>query len=219
MTDRFTVGFEIDGESLAALTSADARIVVAKHGAASSGHVAWLAWTPSGRDTLVWRESYGLYAAEAAPRQGSPIVPAAVVDPALERTIYPFGEDGFRAHRPASHLPAQHYDVRNDTRSATTFGLLQWAAVNGTAVRSPLNAVVVPAGFTADFAALRTLSIWCAPGARSGSIARIPGTAAVVVFDEMRRTARLRYDARSAGFAVEDGASRGRPRPPILRSR
>lgn len=203
MTDRFTIGFEIDGESLAALTGADARIVIAKHGAESSGHVAWLAWTPSGCDTLVWRESYGLYAAEAAPREGSPIVPAAVVDPALERAIYPFGEDGFRAHRPASHLPAQHYDVRNDTRSATTFGLLQWAAVNGTAVRSPLNAVVVPAGFTADFTALRTLSIWCAPGARSGSAERIPGTAAVVLFDERRRTARLRYDPHASGFAVE----------------
>lgn len=220
MTDRYTLFFEIDAENLDAMRARAARIVVAKQGFSRPANVAWLAWAPSRGDIVAWRETYGLYAADAVLQSGSLVEPAAIVDPALDRATYPFRGDSFGPFRPAPRLPARHYDARNESGGAVAFGLLQWAAVNGSAFRSPVNVVVVPPGFTADFAPLENLSIWVASGVRGGSIVRVPRTATTLDF-ATRRTAHVRYDAAGARFVATESTearrrSERRARPPLV---
>jgi len=193
MADRYTLVLEVDASTLAAM-GADWRVVVARHRRAGEAHVAWLALQPTGTDTIEWDQTYGLYAARPGVRDGEPIKVAAAVDPAVDRFVYPFRDDRFAAPAQAPHVPSRHFDVRNETPGAVTFGLLQTALVNGIPCRSPLNAIVVPASFTADFAALTAASVWGERGIAAGSIVRMPTAATTIAFDHMTRTEHARYD-------------------------
>jgi hypothetical protein len=202
MTDRYTIVFEVDARSVRAFAETRTHIVIARHGADGVGNVAWLAWPPSGSDIVVWDESYGLYAATAAPRDGQLVKIAAALETARDRSVYPFDGDAFGERQRTAHIPARHYDVRNDSAGAITFGLLQPASVNGSAGGSlPRNAGVVPSSFSADFMALTRASVWTQPDAPSGSIVQVPATAAVLALSAHRRTARCRYDRRNASFS------------------
>jgi hypothetical protein len=200
MPDRYAILFEVDAPVLRTFGESGSRIVIAKHGSEGSGNVAWLAWAPSGSDTVTWDETYGLFAAEAALRDGGVLRISSALESVLDRSIYPFSGSGFGAPERTSHIPARHYDVRNESATAMAFGLLQSAAVNGAVRRSALNAAVVPASFTADFAALTTLSIWVQPNAESGSIVRVPPDATVLSLAGEPRTLRCKYDPRAARF-------------------
>lgn len=193
MPDRYTLVIEVDASTLAA-TSADWRVVLARHRRTGEAHVAWLSLQPGGTDTVEWDETYGLYAARPGLRDGEPIAIVAAVDPALDRFVYAFRDGAFAVPAQAPHVPSRHVDVRNETPGALTFGLLQTALVNGASVRSPLNAIVVPASFTADFTALPAVTVWAEHGVAAGSIVRVPATATTIAFDGTTRTERARYD-------------------------
>lgn len=193
MPDRYTLVLEVDAATLAAM-SADWRVVVARHRRAGEAHVAWLALRPTGTNTIEWDETYGLYAARPGLRDGEPIAVAAAVDAAVDRFVYPFRDGAFAAPAQAPHVPPRHVDVRNEAPDAVTFGLLQTALVNGAPCRSPLNAIVVPATFTADFTALTAVSVWAERGIAAGSIVRMPAAATTIAFDDVTRTERAWYD-------------------------
>lgn len=202
MPDYFAIEFEFDAESLRAFAETGNKIVIAKHRGDDTGSVAWLAWEPCGADTVTWRETYGLFAADAALRDGEALQIRCALAAAWDRAIYPFTGKAFGTPEPARRIPAHHYDVRNDSEHAMAFGLLQSAVVNGSVRRSVLNAVVVPDSFTADFAALTTVSVWMQPGVASGTIIRPPPAATVLSPDAANGVIRCRYDPATTRFTV-----------------
>ena len=97
MPDRYAILFEVDAPALHTFGETGSRIIISKHGREGGGNVAWLAWAPSGSDRVTWEETYGLFAAEAALRDGSVLRIAYTLEPVVERSIYPFSVSGFGA--------------------------------------------------------------------------------------------------------------------------
>jgi hypothetical protein len=199
MAESYSIAFEIDAPAIGAFSATGSRIVIARHGGDGRANVAWLAWTPSGSDTVSWGESYGLFAAGPALREGSGLRIAATLDAAQDRSVYPFSGGAFGAREQTPNVPLGHYDVRNESPGAMAFGLIQTATLNGAQRCSPLNAVVVAPQLSADFIALTSVSIWVQRDTESASIVRVPATAAVISFSADRR-AGCRYDPKSAAF-------------------
>ena len=204
MADRYILTLDLDRESVRLIASNAERIVVAKHAIAKPPQVAWLAWTPSGDETVDWEDAYGLFAADEELAIEQALRLRATVERARDRATYPFRGDAFGPPRAGSEIPARHYDVRNEATLPLSFGLVQRGSVNGVATLSPLNAAVVPPGFTADFAPLLTLSVWLQRDVEAGTIVRAPVTATAVRFDRFRRSARCRYDATTSRFVEID---------------
>jgi hypothetical protein len=197
----FTLTLEIAEASHRLLVGSGMRLVVAKTAAGSAPGVAWLAWDPAPVNTVTWNETYGIYAAEIPEHDGAPIRLVASVYPARERSIYPYRHAAFAEPLASQRIPPRHFDVCNEATSSTAFGLLQAAAINGEFVRSPVNAVVLPHSFTADFAAVTTLHVWTQTAVAGGTIAPDrPRNGRVIAFDSDRPARRFRYDADTAAF-------------------
>ena len=207
MAQTFTLTLEIAEASLRLLTESDMRIVVAKASVGGSPGVAWLVWEPAPLNTVAWEETYGIYAAEIPEHDGAPIRLTASVYPAQDRSIYRYRHAAFAEPRPSRRIPPRHFDVSNDATSSTAFGLLQAATINGELVRSPVNVVVVPCTFTADFAAVTTVHVWTQTAGAGGIVAPDrPRNDRVIVFDPDRPARRFRYDDDTATFVdVEKG--------------
>lgn len=201
----YSIGFELGARTISVFAQTSTRIVVARHGPDGPATVAWLAWQPTVSDTVAWDDAYGLYAAEPALRDGSILPVRWALPHARDRCVYPFDGTAFGAPRRAAKVLPGHYDVRNVSSEPVAFGLLQRAIINETVRSSPLNAVVVPPSFGADFIALTSASVWMQAGAESGSIVRVPPGAAVITFSREARTAVCRYDERSSSFVSYRG--------------
>jgi len=218
MTDRHTLVLEIDPSSLRAMAQAGSRTIVAKHCGDRKLVVAWLAWEPSARDTVVWEESYGLFAAGTA-QDGVALRLLAVVDHAIDGALYPFSGSGFGRPQLRANIPPGHYEIQNDAPFALTFGLVQAAAINGRLRRSPMHAVGVGPGNPVDFAPMTTISVWTEGGVEIGSIVRVPPYATTITFHAARRVERCLYDPDGRRFvpAVRRRSleSERRPRPPL----
>ncbi len=202
---QYTLVFEIDDESVRTLSAAGLRLVVAKGAGRSRPNVAWLAREPHRHTTLTWLERYGLYAAENRLGDGLRIRAVATVDPAADRAIYPFDGMEFGAPADSADIPRGHFDVRNDAQLGATFGLLQTAVLDGETATSPLNAVVVPHGFTADFSAMTTVYVWTGTASGGSIIARVPEEAAVIRFGAEHPATTYRYDAKTSTFRPAPG--------------
>ncbi len=200
MADTYTLVIEIDAESHSILASAASRVVVTKQNATGTSTVAWLAWDPCPSTTIVWHETYGLYAASAALTGETALRVTAETHPAIDRAIYPFRGAGFDLPASDEGIPRRHYDVRNESNFAATFGLLQAATINGELIRGPINAAVVPPDFTADFTPPSTLRIWAQRAVNGGTVVTVPQNACVVAYDSGRRTVHVQYDHRSRRF-------------------
>ncbi|HEV2738663.1 MAG TPA: hypothetical protein VGU66_08805 [Candidatus Elarobacter sp.] len=203
---QYSLVLDVDDTGLRRLSKTRARIIVAKPSGTSKPNVAWLANEPSETTTIRWDEAYGLYAAHVPVRDCAQIAIVAAVHPAEDCVIYPFAGTAFGDPVTDGRIPRRHYDVRNDDRRPATFGLLQHATINDLAVGAPLNAVVLPPGLTADFAAVTTLYVWTQAGLEAGSIiSHVPADAAVVTFDPVHRARRCRFDDRTGTFAKTGG--------------
>ncbi|HEY6234001.1 MAG TPA: hypothetical protein VIW69_02720, partial [Candidatus Elarobacter sp.] len=167
----FTLTLEIAEASLRLLTESDVQIVVAKTPAGGSPGVAWLVWEPAPLNTVIWEETYGIYAAELPEHDGAPIRMTASIYPARERSIYRYRDTSFAEPLASQRIPPRHFDVSNDTASSSAFGLLQAATINGELVRAPVTVVVVPSTFTADFAAVTTVHVWTQAAGAGGIVA------------------------------------------------
>jgi hypothetical protein len=201
MPQEHTLVVEIDAAGLRALGAGEARLAIGKSVGSAPPSAAWLAWVPSGSNTIVWSETYGVFAARVPGASAAPLQLLASVHPAAERTIYPFLGDAFAEPSPAHDIPRRHYDVRNDAPFAAAFGLLQAATLNGAAVVAPVNAVVLPPGFIADFSAMAKLYVWAQRGPLAGApVAHVPADAAVVEFAPGDAAKHYRYDSASAVF-------------------
>jgi hypothetical protein len=203
----FTLTLEFAEASLRLLAESKMHIVVAKAPAGGSPGVAWLGWEPAPLNTVTWEETYGVYAAEIPEHDGAAIRLTASVYPAQDRSVYRYRHAAFAEPRPSRRIPARHFDVSNDGTSSTAFGLLQAATINGELVRSPVNVVVVPRTFTADFAAVTTVHVWTQTAGAGGIVAPgRPRNDRVVVFGADRPARRFRYDDATASFVdVEKG--------------
>jgi hypothetical protein len=197
----FTLTLEIAEASLRFLMRSGTRLVMAKAVAGGAPGVAWLAWDPARINTITWQETYGLYAADIPEHEGAPIRLIANVYPAVDRSIYAYRDAAFTEPRASKRIPARHFDVSNESTSSTAFGLLQAATVNGELVRSPVNAVVLPRAFTADFAASTTVHVWTQTAVAGGTIAPDrPRNDRAVAFAPGQPARRLRYDDETATF-------------------
>ncbi|HTD33947.1 MAG TPA: hypothetical protein VK665_09825 [Candidatus Elarobacter sp.] len=194
MTLTYTLVLDTGGTD-AAPAAAAPRWALAKPGGNALPNVVWLAVPVTGRTTVTWSESYGLYASSAAIRDGTPIAVERELRTALDRMLYPFSGDAFGPPADAPRTPAGHYEVVNRTAGTLTFGLLQAADVGGAPFRGAINAVALPPGFTADFSPMPTVFVWLDSAARSGSIvAELPATAARLTFSAGRRVRECRYE-------------------------
>ena len=122
MPDRYLLSLETDAASLRAMTSSGRRIVIAKHRAGSAPQVAWVAFEPTGADTIRWEESYGVYAATSSLAVGRVVRIETSVHPAKDRRIYPFGRGVLGEPSLCEAVPYRHYDVRNRSDAVTTVG-------------------------------------------------------------------------------------------------
>jgi hypothetical protein len=157
-------------------TAAGWRIVVARPG--SDPPVAWIVERPRPATWLAWDDTCGIYASDTPVWSASAIQVQACVYPSVDRALYSYAFGAFRRRHADHGFPAAHYGVRNSARAAGTFGLVQAATVNGVRRVSPVNAVVLPSRFTADFTAAPTLVVWVQPALEQGSIvASIPENA------------------------------------------
>jgi hypothetical protein len=198
-----TLAIEIDDESLQALAAAQMRVAVAKQGTTGIPNIVWLALDLAPVITVRWSESYGLYAASAALSGDRILRVRAEQHPAIDRSVYSFRNDRFDEAVPDPGILPSHYDVRNASGQAATFGLLQAAIVNGGWVRAPVNAAVVPAGFTADFAPPTTLRVWALRDVEGGSVATVPPDASTVFYNAGPTAILLRYDLGEKTFTAE----------------
>ena len=206
MTGTHRLTIEIDEADLAAFRDGARNVVVAKSLANVRPNVAWLAWAPVARNVVSWDESYGVYAAEIASSHGGVPRIAALVESAQDGNLYSFGGESFAEPVASRGILPGHYDVRNDAPFAASFGLVQGALVNGAPVLAPLHGVVLPPGFTADFARGSHVYVWAESRLASGAvIARIPPEAAVIAFGAQRKTARCRYDGVTSSFRASAG--------------
>lgn len=222
MAQTYSLVVELDDASLRSLTDAGFRLVVAKPAGNAAPNVAWLAAKPQTVNRIEWDETYGLYAAEKPPRIDEEIEIAALLYPAADQCTYPYTGGRFGEPIPTSRIPRAHYDVRNDSMFAATFGLVQTATINAAMVRSPLNAVVVPPDFNADFTSMTILFVWAQQAVVGGSvITTIPNEAAIVRLSAVRREAYCWYDHAGACFVTSAVAPNGskpfgrRARPPL----
>jgi hypothetical protein len=196
-----TLLLHIDAEGVAELAATGSRVVVAKPAGSAPPNVAWLAIEPRTRISIAWEELYGVFASNTAVRSDSTIAVASRVHPATERRIYTYDGLRFADARTEARIPPGHYDVWNAGPAAATFGLLQAASVDGTVLQSPLNAVVLPADFTADFTPDTRVYVWTQRGAETGAIiGEVPRHAAVLAFGGQHRSRSYRYDGSGAVF-------------------
>ncbi len=211
---KLTVILEVDSAHLRILEQASASIVIAKPMARGTTNVAWLAWRPLERNTIIWEETYGIYAARGSPAPEHSIRIDYSVFPAVDRIVYSFA--GPCLGRPVSDLeiPRGHFEIRNVSSEPATIGLLQAATINGKLVLSPVNAVVVPHEFTADFAAVtKSLMVWTQPGVVSGMLIPAPASATSMNFDDGIRVKRYQYDGRNVVAApLDTNAVNGSPK-------
>jgi hypothetical protein len=197
----YTLVLSIAEPDLRTLASTGCMVVVAKATGSSAPNVAWLAAPGKPQTTIAWEERYGLYASETPLRCGAEIEVASAVYPAVDRHVYPYAAGGFGLPAYGMRVPHGHYDVRNDDRAAMTFGLLQRAWVDSRPVQSPLNAVVVPADFTADFTTAPRLYVWTQRAVAACSVLpNIPPTAKTIEFDGAHRARSCRYDGEATAF-------------------
>jgi hypothetical protein len=207
---QYTLVIELGAAGLRHSAERRLRVVVAKPSGASKPNVAWLAREPAERTTISWDDTYGLYAAVVPERDGLPLSVVAAVYPALDGAIHPFVGTAFGDPVSEGRIPRGHYDVRNDEDElAMTFGLLQTATVDGQrSTPVPLNAVNVPAGFTADFTAVTRVYVWAEADVGGGTVvSQMPPDATEVAFDAAHGARRCRYDVESGTFTVVDDAS------------
>ena len=203
MSQTYRLVLEIDADSSLALAGEDRRVVLAQPAGNAQPNVAWLALPPISLTTVEWTATRGLYAAEAALRNGAAIVARWLVHPAVDGTAYAFSGASFDMLRDAGRIPRGHYDVVNDTPNAVVFGLLQDATVNGKTVRSPVNAVVLPPAFRADFAVPARVYVWTQRAIATGCIApAVPADAALVVFERALVAKRCVYERATGAFAL-----------------
>jgi len=205
MTDGYTLELDIDEVACDALRRDDAVVVVAKPAGNADPNVAWLTLEVVPRTTVSWRESrYGVYASGTAVSGGAVVEFLDRVAPAIDRMTYRFGGGGFGEPVAVAGVPSGHYDVRNETASPATFGLVQSATVNGSEHLSPVHAVVVPPGFTADFAAAAKLYVWVRSRIAAGSIVAPSADVTTIAFDRERRARRCRYDGAMRAFVTDE---------------
>lgn len=203
MADVYELQVEIPDGAFDAMAPG-CRIAIARACGNAAPNVIWAAVEPSRRRVVSWDGTFGVHACAVPSGHLTPLRILATVHPARERVVYPFSGGAFAAPADGARIPTQHYNVRNDGPEALAFGLVAIAAIDGARSPSPLNAVVVPARFTADFCAGDKVYVWVQPGAAAGTIvAAIPSSAAVVSYDERRRAARLRYDEASGSFILD----------------
>lgn len=191
---------EIDDDDRARLR-AGARIIVAKSSGTADPSLVWLTCPPAARTVVEWEELYGVYASEIPARDDS--VPAILdlVYPAQAGAVYPFTSSGFAAPREAA-IPAGHYDVRNESQTAYSFGLVQQAFVDGRPVIAPVHGVTLPPGFTADFTRRAQACVWLAFAPDGGAGTGVAPPAAAFLAFGAERSARCRYDDATASFRV-----------------
>jgi hypothetical protein len=203
MPTMYTLTLAIGEANVRALAEAGAHLVLAKSASNAKPNLAWLSWIPAAQNLVHWDETYGIYAAEAGFQNGCGPRIIDSVHPAADRRIYPFQGCAFGAPAAAPRVPHRHYDVHNTAPVALAFGLLQDAVVNGATRRSPVNAVVLPPTFTADFTAVAKLYIWTqASQPLAGVAPDVPDDATIVTLDPAHPAMAYRYDDATATFVL-----------------
>jgi hypothetical protein len=191
----------MDAAAVAEMRESRMVVVVARATETATPNTIWIAWKPQTLTALTWTDAYGVFAA-IAPRDAAPPTILSVHLRAREGAVHPFA--GGRFHEPilAGRTTAAHYDVRNEERDALAFGLLQAASVDGVVAEAPLNLVVVPPGFTANFGVPRRFYLWTAVHKAPGDpLAAVPFDAAEATYARTR-SHRFSYDRSAARFRI-----------------
>ena len=201
MVTTYRLVLAIGDAGLRSLTDARSRLVVARAAGNALPNVVWLAWSPAAETIVRWDDRYGVFAAEVPATNGAALRIIDSVHPAADRRIYPFYGDAFGEPVAAPRVPRQHYDVRNASPAVRSFGLLQDATVDGTVRRSPVNAVVVPPGFTADFTVAAKLYVWMQTADVAEGVApEVPDNATIIGLEPEHPAMTYHFDAEAAAF-------------------
>jgi hypothetical protein len=202
---------EIEAATVRALAESGIAMVIARPGGLAAPNLTWLALPAAASCTITWEPTYGLYAANVPGRAGARIDVIASIHPVTDQTLCRFAGGEFRQAAPGAKIPRRHYDVENASPSAAAFGLLQRADVDGMAVLSPVNAVVVPPRHRADFTAVDDVFVWLQQDAAGGVvIAGAPASATKIAFGPKDAVRHHRFDLSTSTFIPSAPASRRR---------
>ncbi len=191
---RTSIGIEADLGAMKRLGKSGPRVALAKSTPGKLPSAVWLTLPLSRAVAVSWSEQYGVYAARVPSRAGEPIVPIAVLDPVDDRTVVPFLGDTFGPTVRERSVPERHFGIHNLAAFPAAFGLIQMAVIRARRFAAPLNIVVLPAGFTADFTTEADLHFWIEPRVTAGiAPATIPSDALRIRLDRDRVAKTYRY--------------------------
>ncbi|MCW3053913.1 MAG: hypothetical protein JWN14_3083, partial [Chthonomonadales bacterium] len=145
-TDHYSIHLALNKEAVGKINAIGHKVTLVK-ATVGTNHtipplaVAWLAFSPTQNNEIVWQSNYSLYATM------TPLTPNAVLfvnsetpGAAMARMRYSYHDNLF-VDGPIQ-LPAGQYGVFNDQADSIHFGLLQQVTVNNMApVLSPINSV------------------------------------------------------------------------------
>jgi hypothetical protein len=180
-------------------------IIVAKSRPSSSPTAAWLAIQPFETNVVRWDESYALY---ASGRNGQIEWTAATPYPSQPGVCYPLTGSG-AFENPVTcpvQMPLTDYGVVNrvEASPSLTFGQMQSAVVNGTALQpAAVSAEVIPLNQQGVFQPMLTVWVWLQSDLTSGTrldVGQAISKPAIVTYGPASMSQALVYDSSQGMF-------------------
>ena len=167
----------IDPHDLPLLLAAHLKITIARQVDKDAPQVIWRTFDPLEANKVTWINEYGIYASSQPKSEGGVIITTFTDQyPAKDNVVYTLNPDGTFSESlnqppPGAGVFAVANRIPSDRYPSMNFGLEQKAIINGTqAPPSPLNAVLVPSQFDAQFIPQNILYVWMQAPYESGTI-------------------------------------------------
>lgn len=153
----------------------NSKLIIAKPNQGESPVVAWQAFHPFEKNTVTWKEEYGIYVSSRSVTHGATLTRMSSTHvPALEQRMYTLEEDAvFSEPAEESTGKAGSFSVENKygELQALTFGLFQDAVVNGKLVPgNAVSATSVPHANTITMIPHTTVFAWIESDVASNTV-------------------------------------------------
>ena len=161
--------------------------------------IAWIASRqPLMNNAIAREEGYALYATSGQIMPGM-MIEAAVEAPANTGSAYTFDASSQFAATGSSSVGT--IALTNASSEFTSFGLVQYATVNGMSMSGPTNVSTLPSYMNATYTPTETVALFIYQVARSGQVfSSIPGNALVVTLSSANPTANVTYNSSTNMF-------------------
>lgn len=172
--------------------------------------VAWLTFQPFQNNQISWVETYYLYATQTQLQAGATILMTSQTSaPVQLGPLYDFSGSIFSVD-PSPGAP-NTYNVENLNGQSLTFGLAQFANINGASVMAPLNATPIGNDQQATFTPIETVSIYLSSFSNNGVvISQVAGSALTIELTSQQPVANVGFtDSSNSFFLINQTAASG----------